>query len=106
LFKGPRPEISSASRFVAHGETIEIKAPSAASIGRVVLVRPMAVTHQTDSEQRVLQLSFQVTGADTIEAQAPGVATGANPIAPRGHYMLFLLNQQGVPSVSKWVHLQ
>jgi hypothetical protein len=74
-------------------------------IQRVVLVRPAAVTHQTDSEQRVLPLSFQVNGADTIEATAPG-GTGPNPIAPRGHYMLFILNQQGVPSVSKWIFVR
>ena len=105
LFKPGRPEIASATKFIEHGGTIEIKTPNAARIGRVVLVRPMAVTHQTDSEQRVLQLSFQVTDADTIEAQAPGLATGANSIAPRGHYMLFILNQQGVPSVAKWIYL-
>src|SRR5262245_36111559 len=105
LFRGPRPEISSAPRFVEHGSTIEIKTTPASAIQRVVLARPAAVTHQTDSEQRVLPLSFQVTGPNTIEATAPG-GTGANPIAPRGHYMLFILNQQGVPSVSKWIFVR
>jgi hypothetical protein len=105
LFRGPRPVISSAANFVEHGATIEIKTPAAADIQRVVLARPAAVTHQTDSEQRVLPLSFQVTGPYTIEAKAPG-GPGANPIAPRGHYMLFILNQQGVPSVSKWVFVR
>jgi len=105
LFQGPRPVISSATRFVEHGAAIEIKTPAASDVQRVVLARPGAVTHQTDSEQRVLPLSFQVTGADTIVAIAPG-GPGANPIAPRGHYMLFILNQQGVPSVSKWVFVR
>ena len=105
LFRGPRPVISSATNFVEHGATIEIKTPTASDIQRVVLARPAAVTHQTDSEQRVLPLSFQVTGPDSIEAKAPGVP-GANPIAPRGHYMLFILNQQGVPSVSKWIFVR
>jgi hypothetical protein len=91
--------------FVDHGATIEIKTPVAADIHRVVLAHPGAVTHQTDSEQRVLPLSFQVTGPDTIEAKAPG-GPGSNPIAPRGHYMLFILNQQGVPSVSKFIFLR
>lgn len=105
LFRGSRPVISSATGFVEHGATIEIKTPAASEIQRVVLARPAAVTHQTDSEQRVIPLSFQVTGSDSIEAKAPG-GTGANPIAPRGYYMLFILNQQGVPSVSKWIFLR
>ncbi len=105
LFRtGDRPQISSASRFVEHGGTIEIKTPKAKAqeIRRVVLARPAAVTHQTDSEQRILPLSFRVTDPDRIEAIAPG-GPGANPIAPRGYYMLFILNEQGVPSVSTWV---
>jgi hypothetical protein len=105
LFRGARPVISSAAQFVEHGATIEIKTPVATGIHRVVLARPGAVTHQTDSEQRVIPLSFQVVGTDTIKAKAPG-GPGANPIAPRGHYMLFILNQQGVPSVSKWIFLR
>jgi hypothetical protein len=103
--RGSRPEISSAPRFVEHGATIEIKTEAASEIQRVVLARPAAVTHQTDSEQRVLPLSFQVTGPNMIEAIAPG-GPGANPIAPRGHYMLFILNQQGVPSVSTWIFVR
>jgi hypothetical protein len=105
LFRGPRPVISSAAKFVEHGGTIEIKTAAAAEIRRVVLARPAAVTHQTDSEQRVLPLRFQVTGPNTIEAIAPG-GPGANPIAPRGHYMLFILNEQGVPSVSTWIFVR
>lgn len=105
LFRGPRPVISSAANFVEHGGVIDIKTPTASDIRRIVLARPGAVTHQTDSEQRVLPLSFRVTGPDSIEAIAPG-GPGANPIAPRGHYMLFILNQQGVPSVSKWIFVR
>ena len=104
LFRGPRPVMSSATPFVEHGAAIEIKTPSASGIRRVVLARPMAVTHQTDSEQRILPLSFRSTGSDSIEAVAPG-GSGANPIAPRGHYMLFILDADGVPSVAKWIYL-
>ncbi|RYZ52802.1 MAG: DUF1929 domain-containing protein, partial [Sphingobacteriales bacterium] len=101
-FRGPRPVISSAAGFVAHGATIEIKASNASDIQRVVLARPAAVTHQTDSEQRIIPLSFRATSADTIEAQAPG-GVGQNALAPSGYYMLFILNRDGVPSVSKWI---
>jgi cytochrome oxidase Cu insertion factor (SCO1/SenC/PrrC family) len=108
LFRGPRPVIASTSapnkQPVEHGTALEIKTASAADIRRIVLARPMAVTHQTDSEQRIIPLSFKVTGPDSIEAQLPGGA-GQNPIAPSGYYMLFILNSEGVPSVSEWIRL-
>lgn len=37
---------------VDHGSTFTIETPEAADIAKVVLVRPMAVTHQTDTERR------------------------------------------------------
>ena len=61
----------------------------------------MSVTHQTDSGQRVIPLTFRVTGDLAIEAEAPAVAN----LAPPGYYMLFILDQDGVPSVAKWIHL-
>jgi hypothetical protein len=89
---------------VHHGSAFTIETPEAADIDRVVLVRPMAVTHQTDTEQRVVRCSFSKTADDTITASAPN---GSHPhsVAPRGYYMLFVLNAQGVPSEGKFVHL-
>ena len=51
-----RPTISGVPSLVHHGQTFTIDSPDAISINRVVLVRPMAVTHQTDTEQRVLDM--------------------------------------------------
>jgi hypothetical protein len=35
------------------------------------------------------------------------VTVPANPnLAPPGHYLLFILNRNGVPSVAKIVHIQ
>ncbi len=98
LFKGPRPQITGAPDVLHHGGTMEITSPQAAEIDSVVLVRPMAVTHQTDSEQRVIPLEFTTSGT-TLTVTAPN---GNHPhaIAPRGYYMLFIINNQGVPSVA------
>jgi hypothetical protein len=64
----------------------------------------MAVTHQTDSEQRVISLPLVQSGADRLTATMPD---GGNPhgIAPRGYYMLFILNASGVPSEGKFIFL-
>lgn len=58
LSKGPRPTITVAAPLVHHGQRFTIESPDASSIVKVVLVRPMAVTHQTDSEQRVLEMPY------------------------------------------------
>jgi hypothetical protein len=105
LFRGPRPEITSAPDFVSHGRNFTIQTPDSFQISKVILVRPMAVTHQTDSEQRVISLEFTVTGKNTIKARAPG-GMPPNSIAPPGYYMLFILNDDGVPAVAEWIRLQ
>ncbi len=48
----PRPKILSAPSLVHHGANFTISAPNAGSIVKTVLVRPMAVTHQTESTTR------------------------------------------------------
>ncbi|MGH8507769.1 MAG: galactose oxidase-like domain-containing protein [Gammaproteobacteria bacterium] len=89
---------------VHHGATFDIETPYPCDIAKVVLVRPMAVTHNTDTEQRVIQCTFAKTGACTLSAVAPN---GIHPhaMAPRGYYMLFILNTKGVPSEGKFIHL-
>lgn len=78
------------------------------------MVRPMAATHQTDTEQRVIQLSHFPSGPSSLSVTAPdgavypygGVAGGhSHCIAPKGYYMVFVINNQGVPSEGKFVFL-
>ncbi len=113
-----RPDITSfpdpgAGEIVLHGSTFEIGTADPCDISSVVMVRPMAVTHQTDTEQRAIQLSFAPSGATTLSATAPdgrvypyGAGGGhTHAIAARGYYMLFILNNNGVPSVAKFIRL-
>lgn len=103
LFKGPRPQITVAPALVHHGQTMDVKTPQAVHIERVVLVRPIAVTHQTDSEQRVIQMPFSRKG-NTLSVTAPD-ADHPHGLAPRGHYMLFILTDDGVPSDGQFIFL-
>jgi hypothetical protein len=107
LFNGARPSISSAPSIVNFGQQFTIGTPDARSITKVTLVRPMAVTHQTESNQRVLELFFlhDHVHPDNLIATAPD---GGSPhaFAPAGYYLLFILNGAGVPSVAQWVYLQ
>ena len=89
---------------VNHSSIINIATPDADCIAKVVLVRPMAITHNTDTEQRVIQCTFVKRGEDMLCADAPD-GTIPFAIAPRGYYMLFILNEDGVPSEGKFIHL-
>ncbi len=105
LFQGPRPTITSVPSIVHHGATFTLNTPDAPNIARVVLVRPMAVTHQTDSEQRVIEMCPLIhLDAMTLRLTAPD-GGHPHPMAPRGHYMLFIIDNNGIPSVAEWVYL-
>ena len=106
LFKGgTRPKIDDVPEVVHHNQEFEIETAQASDIASVVLVRPMACSHHTDSEQRVIQLDPpDVKNSNTIKVKAPG---GPHPHydAIKGHYMLFIVDDRGVPSVGEFVHL-
>lgn len=96
-----RPQITSMPPQAGYGETIIIDTPDSSHVGRVVLVRPMAVTHQTDSEQRVINLDFSRPTASQVSATMPHDRT----MAPGGYYMLFLVGNTGGPSVAQFIRL-
>ncbi len=100
---GARPVIDTAPDVIHHGQTFEVISPQAADDDQLVLVRPMAVTHQTDTEQRVIGMKVLHSG-NTLTAVAPN-GNHPHPLAPRGYYMLFLVNGKGVPSVGRFVWL-
>ena len=99
LFKGARPQIQTvASANWAYGSTQRITVDSA--VTRASLIRPAAVTHSSDPNQRFVELPMTVKG-NTIDLNVT-----SNPnLAPPGWYMLFVHNANGVPSTAKWVKL-
>ena len=92
--------ISSASARVGYGGQLTVTSPDT-DISKLVLVRPGAVTHQIDTDQRHVALTFTSNGAGTYTATGPSSAN----VAPPGYYMLFALNAAGVPSVATWVRV-
>jgi hypothetical protein len=85
--------------------TFKVRTPDGPHITSVVLVRPMAVTHQTDTEQRVIQMKFgRDPDTDELIVTSPS-AEYPHSLAPPGYYMLFILNSRGIPSVASWVRL-
>lgn len=101
LFHSPQPVISAAPDTAAVGSTITVTSPNAAHIAKARLVRPSAATHVTDLEQRSVALDLKRGGGGALELGIPAEPT----IVPPGFYMLFLVDDAGVPSVAHWVHV-
>ena len=99
LFKGSRPTISSAPPMERVGDSFDVYTPDT-NITSATLVAPGATTHANDMNQRYIPLTVaQRAGGVTLTAPANA------DIATPGYYMLFLLNNQGVPSVAKFMRL-
>jgi hypothetical protein len=101
LFKGPRPSIVAAPSQVGYGASFSITTPDAASIVKVSLIRLGSTTHAFDMNARFQWLAFE-RQADGLAIQIP-----ASPNrTPPGHYLLFILNDNGVPSVGKVIQVK
>jgi hypothetical protein len=100
LFKGARPAITSVPASVTYGQTFSVATPNAAQITEVRWIRIGSVTHAFDAGQRANVLSFTRT-ASGVDVTAPATPN----LAPPGHYMVFILNRNEVPSVGKIVQV-
>jgi PKD repeat protein len=85
---------------VGYGASFQVQTPNAADIASVVLIRPGTPTHAFDMDQRFIGLSF-TAGSGLLNVTAPPNGN----IAPPGYYMLFVLNNAGVPSVARFVRI-
>ena len=111
----PRPILhavypgSSPGTTVKLGASFWIISESASPIAEVVLVGLGSMTHSFDQNQRYVQLRTLATQpvpgypntVNGIQVQAPSTSM----LAPPGHYMLFVLDANRVPSVAKIVKL-
>ena len=94
LFRGPRPSFTGAPDSVSYGQVFQLRLSWAAEIAKVTWIRLGSVTHSFDQNQRLNTLGF-TKDEEEIAVTAPANAN----ICPPGHYMLFLVNDQGVPSI-------
>ncbi|WP_165068180.1 galactose oxidase-like domain-containing protein [Paludisphaera rhizosphaerae] len=98
--RAPRPDITSAPTKVKYGETFTVGTTTPGAIGKVSWVRLSSVTHSFNSNQRINFLTFTPDAA-SLKVTAPADPNGCPP----GHYMLFLLNNNGVPSIAQTIQI-
>lgn len=99
LFRGPRPAIVSAPSTAAYGERVTIR-KAGPKVTRAAVVRLSSTTHSLNTDQRWIGLSVEESG-DLLRVVAPANRNAAPP----GYYLLFLLSEKGVPSVSTMLRL-
>ena len=102
LFKGARPSVARAPRAVDWATPFRISTTSP-GISRAVLMAPGAVTHGAEMHAKHVELQVLARqDGSGLTVLSPPNANVAQP----GWYMLFLLDDKGVPSVAHWVRLQ
>jgi len=98
LFKGPRPTIAAAPSTLGYNQAFTVDTPAASRIATVVLIGLGNMTHGFNMHQHYVPLTF------TAGASSLSVTTPANVnLVPPGYYMLFLVDNLGVPSVASIV---
>ncbi|WP_100497883.1 radical copper oxidase GlxA [Geodermatophilus chilensis] len=100
LFAGDRPEITDAPQEVTRGGAFPVATDGDVTEAR--LMRPSAVTHQTDPEQRSIALDVQSAGSGSYELGVPE----EEGLTPNGWYMLVVVDSEGLPSPARWVHVR
>jgi hypothetical protein len=94
-----RPTLAVADKEVAYGETVN--AMYTGAVARVTLVKTGAVTHSFNSDQRFIEITNFAAANGSLRARLPVSENEATP----GTYMMFVLNDAGVPSVAEMIHL-
>ncbi|WP_328871633.1 kelch motif-containing protein [Streptomyces sp. NBC_00287] len=100
LYQGSRPSLSKGTETIERGESGTFTSQHASSIKKVRLIRPSAATHVTDVDQRSIALDFTTEG-NKVTVKVPENKN----LVQAGWYMLFVVDDQGVPSEAQWVRV-
>lgn len=99
LFRGAQPVITSAPATARYGQSFQVLTNRTGMAG-AVLVAPSATTHGNDMHQRVIKLQAQQI-SNGLNVTIPV----SSALVPPGHYMLFVMDSAGIPSVAKFVRI-
>ncbi|MBG0562705.1 galactose oxidase early set domain-containing protein [Actinoplanes aureus] len=98
--KGERPAVTGGPTVVKHGGKYTFTSPDAGRVRSARLVRPSAVTHGTDVDQRSVALT-----ASAVPGGVRVTVPKERGVLPSGWYMLFVTDDSGVPSPARWVQV-
>lgn len=100
-----RPRVSTIQGNSPYGETsvgyasqITVVMGDSTTISKVTFIRLSSVTHSFNMNQRLNNLTVSQNGS-TLTITTPANSS----VAPPGHYLMFIINSSGVPSVGEIV---
>ncbi|MGW3732852.1 galactose oxidase-like domain-containing protein [Streptomyces sp. NPDC005148] len=100
LYRDSRPELTAGPKRMRRGGTGMFTTSRGSTITSAKLMRPSAVTHVTDTDQRSVELRLART-AEGISVTVPK----NRALVPSGWYMLFVTDAKGTPSEGTWVEI-
>jgi hypothetical protein len=100
-FFKPRPAITGSPASIGYGAALSVQTGTPGAIAEVVLMRAGAVTHGFNQNQRYVGCAITGTTAAAVKATAPPDGN----VAPPGHYLLFLVDHDRIPSEGAWIRL-
>ena len=83
------------------GNAIEVQVDDATQIRRMTLLKTGSVTHSFNTEQRLVELSFETVSGNRLQSNLPGNSAVLTP----GYYLLTVLDVNGVPSRSAGIRV-
>ncbi|MFF8277509.1 galactose oxidase-like domain-containing protein [Streptomyces lateritius] len=99
---GPdRPVLGEGPREIDQNGRATFQTGHAPRVTKARLMRPSAVTHTTDVEQRSVELRL-TKRSDSITVEVPQDRS----LVPPGWYMLFVTDGDGTPSEARWVQVR
>ncbi len=101
LFRGRQPILRSLPSEIVYGDEFKVSWTGDRNIKSAALISPASVTHSFNSHQRYVGLEVLGPPSNNLTLRAPR----DEYVAPPGHYMLFLVDEAGVPSHARFVHL-
>lgn len=96
-----RPVLGEGPEQLAADGRATFRTQNPGKIASARLMRPSAVTHTTDVEQRSIALGL-TKGKGEVTVDVP---KGDTALVPPGWYMLFVTDQDGASSEAKWIHV-
>ena len=101
MFQGTRPRIITAPKVMDLQHSYNIKVSPPSSIKYLRLMRPDNPTHVTDVNERSIAVSFTQAGHGKLRITLPANSN----LVPPSYYMLFAINNKGIPSAGYWVQV-
>jgi hypothetical protein len=100
-----RPRVTAAPVRVGYGESFFVATPDAERVERATWIGLSSTTHAINASQRALRLAVEPALGPDSPAGVRLTAPARPALAPPGHYLLFLLDRDGVPSVGRIVRI-